>query len=459
MVLYSRADTWLGWGEAREADKPLTSLGRIVKLAFRGLKKAMRETMQLKKTPPSRKLATSIVPLILLGILAVTPARAQLSATRSNASALGAPATFDNTLTLSDLGVPDTIALHGTDAFNTVRFSLPRTQLVKSATMRLRYHFSPGLVPSLSHLNVSLNGTLFATLPVTMQPSDILPASSGQTPNSVRSENNALLEATLTLPADKLVRANQLTIEFVGHYAMKCEDPSHSTLWAHVDSDSTIDFAGTLVPLEDNLNLLPAPFYDPAVNLHPVIPIVFLTQPSTKALQAAGIIASWFGILANSRPIRFPVTIGRIPPGNAIIIGESANALPLSLEMTTISGPTIAIRSNPSDLYSKLLVLTGNSSDDVLTAATGLALQRNLLEGALVRVPAFKLPAAREPDDAPRWLNTDRIVHIGDMEQTGTLETDGSNPIAVYLRLPPDLYYNYSTQQNLALHLAYRYNS
>ncbi|MEO6806394.1 MAG: UDP-forming cellulose synthase catalytic subunit [Edaphobacter sp.] len=459
MVLYSRADTWLGWGEAREADKPLTSLGRIVKLAFRGLKKAMRETMQSKKTTSTRKLATSIVPLILLGIAVFTPARAQLSTPRSNTSALGAPATFDNTLALSDLGVSDTITLHGTNAFNTVRFSLPRTQLVKSATMRLRYHFSPGLIPSLSHLNVSLNGTLFATLPVTMQPSDILPANSGPSPNSVRSENNALLEATLTLPADKLARANQLTFEFVGHYAMKCEDPSHSTLWAHVDNDSTIDFAGTLVPLEDNLNLLPAPFYDPAVNLHPVIPIVFLTQPSPKALQAAGILASWFGILADSRPIRFPVTIGRIPPGNAIIIGESANALPLSLEMTTISGPTIAIRSNPSDLYSKVLVFTGNSSDDVLTAAIGLTLQRNLLEGALVRVPAFKLPAAREADDAPRWLNTDRIVHIGDMEQTGTLETGGSNPIAVYLRLPPDLYYNYSTQQNLALHLAYRYNS
>jgi len=40
MVLYSRADTWLGWGETREPDKPLTSLGRIIKLAFFGLTRA-----------------------------------------------------------------------------------------------------------------------------------------------------------------------------------------------------------------------------------------------------------------------------------------------------------------------------------------------------------------------------------------------------------------------------------
>ena len=29
MVLYSRADTWLGWGESREVDQPMKSLGRI----------------------------------------------------------------------------------------------------------------------------------------------------------------------------------------------------------------------------------------------------------------------------------------------------------------------------------------------------------------------------------------------------------------------------------------------
>ena len=38
MVLYSRADTWLGWGEAREPDRPLVSLGRILQISMHGLK-------------------------------------------------------------------------------------------------------------------------------------------------------------------------------------------------------------------------------------------------------------------------------------------------------------------------------------------------------------------------------------------------------------------------------------
>jgi len=467
MILYSRADTWLGWNESPEADQPMSSLGKIIKLSFKGIRQTLRDD-----TKPRAKLATSILPLILFAVLSSVstsqvafPPTVQSSAQSSPPSTQTIKATttpdsapvngtFDNILTLADMDVPNTIVLHGVDASHTVRFSLPQTQLVKSATMRLRYHFSPGLLPSISHLKISLNGTLFATVPVTMQPATEIASTE---PSGTRSENNSLLETTLTLPADALARSNFLTFEFVGHYATKCEDPSNSTLWSHVDNTSTIEFAGTLAPLPDNLKSLPAPFYDSKVNLHPSIPIVFLTPPSPKALQAAGIVASWFGILADSRPIRFPVSIGSIPTGNAIVIGESAATLPASLQMTPTSGPMIAMRTSPSDSYSKVLVLTGDSAEDVLTAAMALTLQRDLLEGDTVRVPSLKLPAPRAPDDAPRWLSTEKITRIGDILQSGSLETDGSDPIAIYPRLPPDLYYG--TRQNLNLHLAYRYNS
>ena len=47
-----------------------------------------------------------------------------------------APGNFDNIFTLADLGVPDTIVLRGVDAYHTVYFSLPQTQVVKTATMK-----------------------------------------------------------------------------------------------------------------------------------------------------------------------------------------------------------------------------------------------------------------------------------------------------------------------------------
>ena len=470
MVLYSRADTWLGWGESREADRPLKSLGRIVILSLHGLSQTIRGLMKTKKTPPKGKLITSIAPLLLLCFLAglgMLSAQVGPIATSSLDQVVGtqarpvSPGSFDNIFTLADVGVTDTIVLRGVDAYRTIYFSVPQTQVVKTASMHLRYHFSPGLIPSLSHLKVSLNGTVFATLPVTTAPTPPAPSiqagpANGSAAHITQDENGALLEANLTLPAEMLVHDNQLTFEFIGHYTMECEDPTHTTLWSHVDPTSTIELAGTLLPLHNDLKLLPLPFYDAAVNLHPVVPIVFLSRPSPKALQAAGIIASWFGILTDYRSARFPVSIGSIPSGNAIVFSENAADLPTVLKVSTSSGPTIAMRDNPNDPYSKVLVLTGDNSDDLLTAAMALALQRDLLEGDQVRISSLKMPAPRDPDDAPRWMSTDKITYLGDIAQTGQLQTDGSGPVTVYMRLPPDLY----TEgiQNLGFHMGYRYN-
>jgi len=181
MVLYSRADTWLGWGESRETDRPLTSLGRIFQLSIMGLSKTFRSFFKPAHPPPPKgRLATSIVPLLLLALFASTtlvamaPAQAeapsgqtQLQTAQASTAAAAPvrdggvqardvpPGSFDNIFTLADIGVPDTIVLRGVDAYHSVFFSVPQTQVVRTATMHLRYHFSPGLIPSLSHLKVS----------------------------------------------------------------------------------------------------------------------------------------------------------------------------------------------------------------------------------------------------------------------------------------------------------------
>ena len=64
-------------------------------------------------------------------------------------------------------------------------------------------------------------------------------------------------------------------------------------------------------------------------------------------MQAAGIISSWFGILTDYRPVRFPVSFGSIPAGNAIIISENSAELPTAFNISGSSGPTIAMRPNP----------------------------------------------------------------------------------------------------------------
>jgi len=54
MVLHSRADTWLGWGESRETDRPLRSLGRIFQLSIMGLTKTFRSFFKPAHPPRPR---------------------------------------------------------------------------------------------------------------------------------------------------------------------------------------------------------------------------------------------------------------------------------------------------------------------------------------------------------------------------------------------------------------------
>jgi cellulose synthase (UDP-forming) len=474
MLLYSRADTWLGWGEAREADRPLQSLGRILQLAVHGLLQTFQGTSKRKKRLRKRRMAAGAFPMLLFAAVAggmvCVASGAQMQRLKTSvvrrtqvshaANAIPAavvegdagthavaPGNFDDVFKFTDVGVSEPIVLRGVDAYHSIQFWVPKTQVIKTATMHLRYQFSPGLIPALSHLKVSLNGRLFATLPVGAQPGGSAPLGDG----------NGLLEATLTMPAEVLARRNELTFEFIGHYTYECEDPAHSALWSHVHADSTIEFAGSLLPLQNDLSMLPLPFYDADVNLHPSIPIVFLSQPSPKALRAAGILTSYFGMLTDSRGAHFPVSIGTIPTGNAVVIGENAAELPASLNVTSSTGATIAMRTNPVDPYSKLLVLTGDSADDLVIAAEMLVLQRDMLHGDQQRGQLTKKIVERKPDDAPRWLSTEGVTYVGDLAGAGDLQSDGGVPVEVYFRLPPDLYLE-GAQRNLSYHLSYRYN-
>ena len=186
----------LGARPARSTGRYAAS-GGYCRFRCGGFSQIFRGARRRMQGPEKSKLVTSIVPILVLvclfGSLTARAAQTTVSTARAvqNPSAPpkgrpaarlqqvanSAPATgvvpagqFVNSFKLSEVNVLDTIEMRGIDGYATVRFSLPHTEIVKTATMHLKYHFSPGLLPALSHLKVSLNGTLFATLPVTMQP-------------------------------------------------------------------------------------------------------------------------------------------------------------------------------------------------------------------------------------------------------------------------------------------------
>ena len=474
MVLYSRADSWLGWGESRESDNVLVSLGRIFQISMHGLGSTSRSLFAKKDKDGSKSTSLSIARASLIFVLtgflvagaqnvkgqaqnaagtlsshavgikstAATVQNASIGSAGIDKNAPVTPGHYQDTFTLSDAGSPQ-IELHGIDSMHSIYFTLPETHVVRSARIHVYYAFSPSLLPQLSHLKLILNGTVFATI----QP----------TPGQAGGSDSKDAEAEFTIPTDLLVHNNTLTIEFIGHYTMVCEDPANTTLWARVHLPTSLDIRGDLLPLADDLKQLPIPFLDPAVIQPLSIPVVFASTPSYKAIQAAGIVTSYFGMISENRPVRFPVHIGAIPQGNAIVFADSASNLPPALGLPGIGSPTVAMRTNPNDQYSKILIVAGGDGDQLLVAAQAVALHSDMLAGGHATIDAVKLPAKQAADAAPRWARTDQTIALWDYASSDQLQGDGTAPLNVYFRIAPDIFY--ADRPNAVLKLAYRYNS
>jgi cellulose synthase (UDP-forming) len=456
MVLYSRADSWLGWGESRETDNVLRSFTRIFQISLHGLKLTAKSLMRTPDMQPARKpksLPVTSSTLILALALMLPGLAHNLHAQQAGfAGALqnGAPdknppvaaGQFRDTFSLRDAGSPQ-IELRGIDSSHHVYFTLPQTHVARAAKIHVFYTFSPNLLPQLSHIKLLLNGTLFATVQPKL----------GQTGGSASQQE----EAEFAIPAELLVHNNELTVQFIGHYAMECEDPANTVLWSRIDRNTFLDIQGDQLPLADDLKQLPLPFLDPAVIQPLSIPVVFASAPSVKAIQAAGIVTSYFGLISEGRPVRFPVHIGAIPPGNVIVIADSSASLPEGLNLPPPAVPTVAMRTNPNDPYGKVLVITGGDADQTVQAAQAVAMRTDTLQGAQTTIASLKLPNKHLPDTAPRWARTDQTIPLWDYATTEQLQGDGSTPLNVYFRIPPDIFF--SGRPDAVLHLVYRYNS
>lgn len=338
-------------------------------------------------------------------------------------------------------GQPGRLSLRGTDGVVEVHFGLSNDQLVSQATLHLRYSYSPSLIPEQSHIKVLLNDELIGVLPVTRQ-------GAGQ-----------LLSSDITVDPRLLVEFNRLAFEFVGHIASDCEDPQSSSLWAAIDGNSELELQLRSLPIRPDLGLLPEPFFNRGNAGRLVLPVTFAATPDQDTLRAAGIVASWFGMLADWRGARFPVHVGGLPqPGHAIVFATQATR-PAWLDPTLrIDGPMLAEMINPADGYSPLLLVLGRNGQELTTAALALALGHAALSGTRASITSVTDTGPRVAYDAPRWVRMDRPMKFGELvDSPQDLERSGLQPapVNVPLRMPPDLFAWHS--RGIPLNLRFRF--
>jgi cellulose synthase (UDP-forming) len=437
-ALYSRPTAWLGWHQSRYSDEPLWSLLHIFWLGLRATLVVVPGLFTPRPAPVEpesraeqrmREIAAAIA-VLLLGLLMIPP-QVQAQSESLAPSVVAQTPTFHEQYDLSALGIRTSISLRSAGASHQLFFDMPITKIVSVATLRLRYSTPAVLSPNESALNLVLNGTPVSSLTLAPGPDQ---------------------QAEIILPTDLLTTENTVLLQLQG----SCNACGRALSWINIDPASTLNLDGTKLALPNDLSLLPAPFFDRSAQRSWSLPVAFCEKPDSEMLEAAAAVSSWFGIFSDVRGMRFPVSIGEIPLGNAVVFVLRNSQLAANLALPSRTGPLLAMRDNPHDPYGKLLVIAGDRPHDLLQVARALAARQSFpAHSDVAYAPATLSHPAPGTYGAPRWLKTDGPALIGTYTSEERLKLQGAGSMDIYFRLPPDLYLRW--RQSAPLRLVYTY--
>lgn len=306
-----------------------------------------------------------------------------------------------------------------------LEFTLRRDHVVNQAELNLVFTPSPALLPRLSHMRIYLNDELMGVVAVD-------PEEPG-----VRQQKKIRLDPRM------MTRFNRIRIEFVGHYTDVCQDDAHSSLWLDISRDTRLRLDQQMLPLINELAFFPEPFFDRQDMLPQDVPFVFAGVPGSDVLRAGSILSSYFGSLSSWRRARIPVHYNALPESHAIVFAKNDDRPDFLALYPEVDGPTVDMISHPDSRYFKLLLILGRDDEDLITAASALAVGSTVFRGQSVQIGELRQLAARKPYDAPNWAPTDRPILFSElMDYPDQLDVTGlfPRPISLSLNLPPDLF-------------------
>ncbi|GAC1417235.1 MAG: hypothetical protein NVSMB62_07700 [Acidobacteriaceae bacterium] len=430
-LLYLASDRWVDWTDGRQPDNILGSLAAVFLASLTGVGKMSRLFRRKERAPKSVAAAIRTASVILI-LLATS------GAGFCDRRKVAVPKTEDGPTAVvhvgfNVLGAHDGILLNSRNRNQTLDIALPENLLIQAGVLHLKYSL-PQAKEAASTLEVLLNDLLIASV----TPSG-LEVARGQG------------EIAIPLPPEQMVRQNRITLQLASNSGDGCAVADSAKAPIHIDADSEIELKEQRLVLANELSLLPSPFAQRSAAQLTTIPVVFGHAPDNDTLQAAGVLASWFGSLSTQGDTRFETSLGTLPEGNAVLVllgdehvggvgGDSTG----QAELRTLP--------NPVDPYGKLLVLSGLRAADLLRLAQALATNQLGLGGERATVGAFALPPRRRVNDAPRWVQGERLL-LTDLTGREHLSTVGDNPLNVYFRMAPDT--NFGVHRDMYLHLVY----
>ncbi len=357
-----------------------------------------------------------------------------------NVHAVAQAGTFSRALSFADMGLNQPLKLVGVDSEVSLPFGIRNDEAVVDARLELGIDFSPALLARLSHVVVRLNGEVVQTIRVDGEMTTLV------------------MRKVMAVDPRLFTDYNHLSLQFAGHYTLECEDASHSSLWVQFSLDSMLQLQ--MVPLEQRAGLerLPEPFFDPRDNRPLVLPVVFAQRPEPELVEAAGVLASWFGNLADYRGASFPVVLDEWPERHAVMLMTNGN-IPEWLDVEPTLQPRVFLRRHPDRPHHNLLVFHGQDASQLRQAVLGTVYGHPLLSGDSAVIESVIAPPERTIYDVPKWIRTDRPVRFAELvNHPEELQVRGRRPLPIRIgaRIPPDLYTGY--ERVVDLDLRYRYS-
>ena len=328
---------------------------------------------------------------------------------------------LSSTISVAQMGQANGILLTGGQLQSGIVFTLPSDQVITNARLNLALKVSPALAARNTSMQLMLNGQPLGTLPL--------------------SASDAASEVyQLDIPAAMVVSSNNLSFKINDADQLLCGRDSTGQYQVTILPATRLSLEGQQLNIGNTLRNFPRPFIDPLRMTPSSVAMVFGQAVTPGEVSAAAIISSWMGIQTDYRGISFPVLRNAMPEKNGIVFARPGEYI-AGLAVPQVRGPTLSMVDNPVNPVYKLMLVIGNNDDELRQAAWRLTQPLNI-DGPSLSVAEQTIPLSKAYD-APRWINTDRPVRLGDLlRKDQSLTTTGiwHDALRVNFRAAPDLF-------------------
>ena len=302
------------------------------------------------------------------------------------------------------------LMLHGLRGYGSVDFQVPKSwELLEDPELHLYFKHSPELLSDQSSLTVLINNVQVAT--AALSPENV---------------DEGVLIAKI--PRGNLDEYNNLTFAGTHRKTDKCQDPYDMALWTRLSNYSKLVFKVKKKPTQGELLEYPYPFFDEA-GFGPA-ELTWVTGPtmSDDSLTAVATVGFGLGRLADYRGVEMMPAVPDLSMAttHAVMVGTPdeqpaiADLVDLS-EVGRVKG-LIAVVPNPYDPSLAVLVVTGFSGADVLSAAQALNSNPRYQRFAGSQAAVSRLTDTRPPPSKqvphPVVGNTASFAEVGLKDQT-----------------------------------------